>query len=83
MAVMRRYYLTGYMRVDASSEQEATDKAAAVCGSDGEFEIIDGVTICFDGPWDEVVDLDDDGECVCPPDLLARGGFKGGCPVHA
>lgn len=21
--------------------------------------------------------------CICPPDLLARGGFKGGCPVHA
>jgi hypothetical protein len=22
-------------------------------------------------------------ECICPPELLARGGFKGGCPVHA
>ena len=22
------------------------------------------------------------GDCICPPDLLARGGFKGGCPVH-
>jgi hypothetical protein len=21
-------------------------------------------------------------ECICPPDLLARGGFRGGCPVH-
>jgi len=21
-------------------------------------------------------------ECICPPDLVARGGFKGGCPVH-
>lgn len=20
--------------------------------------------------------------CICPPDLLARGGYKGGCPVH-
>lgn len=20
--------------------------------------------------------------CSCPPDLLVRGGFKGGCPVH-
>jgi hypothetical protein len=30
---------------------------------------------------------DDDGyelrrRCICPPDLLARGGFKGGCGVH-
>lgn len=21
--------------------------------------------------------------CVCPPELVARGGFKGGCPVHS
>ena len=20
--------------------------------------------------------------CICPPELLARGGFKGGCLVH-
>ena len=20
--------------------------------------------------------------CICPPDLLARGGFKGRCPIH-
>jgi hypothetical protein len=26
---------------------------------------------------------DDEDDCICPPDLLARGGFKGGCPVHA
>lgn len=24
-----------------------------------------------------------EGECICPPDLLARGGFKGRCPIHA
>lgn len=22
-------------------------------------------------------------ECICPPDLLARGGFRGGCLVHS
>lgn len=22
-------------------------------------------------------------ECICPSELVARGGFKGGCPVHA
>lgn len=21
--------------------------------------------------------------CICPPELLARDGFRGGCPVHA
>lgn len=23
-----------------------------------------------------------DPECICPPGLVERGGFKGGCPVH-
>lgn len=39
---------------------------------------------------DEYVLTDDGGyehgspePCVCPPDLLARGGFRGACPVHA
>jgi hypothetical protein len=26
--------------------------------------------------------LDWESECICPPDLVARGGFRGGCPVH-
>lgn len=21
--------------------------------------------------------------CICPPDLLERGGFRGGCPEHS
>jgi hypothetical protein len=21
--------------------------------------------------------------CTCPPDLLERGGYRGGCPVHS
>jgi hypothetical protein len=21
--------------------------------------------------------------CICPPDLLERGGHRGGCPVHS
>jgi hypothetical protein len=25
---------------------------------------------------------DRDAACICPPDLLERGGFRGGCPVH-
>lgn len=26
---------------------------------------------------------DDESACICPPALLARGGLRGGCPVHA
>lgn len=25
----------------------------------------------------------DTARCICPPDLLERGGFRGGCPVHS
>lgn len=39
-------------------------------------------------PADEMDDFTFPGEeeelsCICPPDLLERGGFRGGCPVHA
>jgi hypothetical protein len=42
-------------------------------------------------PADEAADLDasfrreEDPEaaCTCPPELLERGGFQGGCPVHS
>lgn len=23
-----------------------------------------------------------EGACICPPGLVERGGFRGGCPVH-
>jgi hypothetical protein len=44
-----------------------------------------------DLPADEVAGLDasfrrdeDPGAgCICPPELLARDGFRGACPVHA
>jgi hypothetical protein len=37
---------------------------------------------------DELADLryyerDREPECICPPALVSRGGFKSGCPVHA
>ena len=35
---------------------------------------------------DDMADLDDsysEPVCICPPDLLERGGHRGGCPVHA
>lgn len=32
---------------------------------------------------DDVEEPDDGPACICPPDLVERGGFKGGCRVHA
>lgn len=34
----------------------------------------------------DMADLDRSYEgpvCICPPDLLERGGFRGDCPVHS
>jgi hypothetical protein len=38
-----------------------------------------------DLPADEMDSYTFPGEevCICPADLLERGGFRGGCPVHA
>jgi hypothetical protein len=76
---MKRYYLNGWVRIDADSEEEA-DRKFEEAGLGLEEEIIDGVTVSFEGPWDEVNILSP--VCICPPDLVARGGFKSGCPVH-
>jgi hypothetical protein len=75
----RVYYLNGYVRIEAVSDEEAL-KRFERAGLGIEVEIEEGVTLDFQGPWDEIEEIADD--CVCPPDLLARGGFKGGCPVH-
>ena len=35
---------------------------------------------------DDMADLDRSYKgpvCICPPELLARDGFRSGCPVHA
>ncbi|MCA1570998.1 MAG: hypothetical protein LC798_11895 [Chloroflexi bacterium] len=34
-----------------------------------------------DGPPDDVVDDDDGPVCTCPPELVARGGFRSSCPA--
>lgn len=37
------------------------------------------------GVFDIEIDEDqteDGGACICPPDLVARGGYRGGCAAH-
>jgi hypothetical protein len=31
----------------------------------------------------DVTEMVAEPDCICPPDLVARGGFKGGCPQHS
>ncbi len=36
---------------------------------------------CGELPEDELSGWFDERECICPPELVARGGFKGSCPA--
>lgn len=78
---MKRYYLTGFVRIEATDDADALAKFEAA-GLGVDVEVIDGVWVDFEGGWDEIVDVPDV-VCICPPDLVERGGFKGDCPVHA
>jgi hypothetical protein len=77
----RTYYLNGYVKIVAASDEEA-DRLFEQAGLGIGVEPIEGVTLDFQGPWDEIVDAGDQPKCICPADLLARGGFRGGCPRH-
>lgn len=77
---MARYYMTGFVKVLADSQEEA-DRKFDEAGLDIDVEIAPDVFLTFEGPWDDVDD-DPGPTCICPPDLLERGGFKGRCPVH-
>lgn len=76
-----RYYLSGYLFIDAASEGDADRKVVEALGSDGRWELDSGVTLCFEGPWDEI-DPIVRSDCECPPGLVARGGFRSACKTH-
>lgn len=75
---MKRYYLTGYIEILADSDEDATQKFEDA-GLGINVEIAEGVFLDFQGEWDAVEATE---PCICPPDLVARGGYRGGCPVH-
>jgi hypothetical protein len=73
------YYLNGYLKITATDDADALRRFEEA-GLGIDVEIADGVTLDFQGPWDEIAR---EPSCICPPELRERGGFKGGCPVHA
>jgi hypothetical protein len=77
---MKHYYLNGWVRVDADSDEEA-DRKFQAAGLGPREQLDGGVILAFEGPWDEIEAIVEP-ECICPPDLVARGGFRGGCPMH-
>lgn len=76
---MKRYYLTGYVCIDAESDEQAQQKFEQA-GLGVNVEVAEGVTLDFQGEWDQVENV---AACICPPDLVARGGFRSECSVHA
>lgn len=55
----------------------AADAAARVAAGELPWDEMEGYP--FPGEPDP---LDDPARCICPPGLVERGGFKGGCLVH-
>jgi hypothetical protein len=71
--------------------REATEKALGEILDDedplGSLSLAAACARAWQGelPAGEEADLDfsyAEPTCICPPDLLARGGHRGGCPVH-
>lgn len=77
---MKRYILEGYVSILAGSDEEA-ERLFDEAGLGIHVKPIDDVEVTFEGPWTEIEELEEE-ECTCPPELLARGGFRGGCPKH-
>lgn len=81
-----RYYIFGgtHVRVQADTLEGAHRLMENVWPDDGSWaEIGEGVEVF--APSEEPVEIVEpfEPECICPPDLVERGGFRGGCPVHA
>lgn len=69
---------------DASAELSLAQVAWKVVmgdASDAERVDMNEYVLTDDGGYE----IDMGGECICPPELIARndGSFRGGCPVHA
>lgn len=77
------FYATAYVRVRAETESEAAAMIEAVYTMEEEHQSAENVflTVCG-GPWEGVEPVAEDA-CTCPPDLIARGGFRSSCPACA
>jgi hypothetical protein len=82
----RVYYFAAYVRVEATSQEEAWERIstepvyvseadASDPGHENDVNLV--VTDLLDHE-----PLDTGPLCICPPDLIARGGFRGGCRAH-
>jgi hypothetical protein len=81
---MPRFIWLTAIAVDAPTIEEANAILEEAYGTDCWNETPhDAISVW--SPAGEPTDIEEDAHervCTCPPDLVARGGFRGGCPVH-
>ena len=80
-----RFVWTTSVAVEAATVEEAHQLIEDQWGHDGSWwGLSEGVAVYKpSGPHDDVIEADDEPDCICPPDLVERGGFRGSCPVCA
>lgn len=81
----RRFIFKSWVAVDAPTIEDANALMENIWEDDLSWhEFSDHVEVFAPGGEPDDVEEPDDGPaCICPPDLVERGGFKGGCPVHS
>lgn len=81
----RRFIFKSWVAVEAATLEDANALMENIWEDDLSWhEFSDHVEVFAPGAEpDEVQEPDDGPSCICPPDMVARGGFKGGCPVHS
>lgn len=77
---MNKYLLEGYICIIAENEDEAVAKMEEA-GMGCDVEIIPGIFVDFQGPWDAVEEIYEP-PCTCPPSLIERGGWTSTCEMH-
>lgn len=82
---MPKFVWTTSVAIEAETIAEAHQLIEDQWGHDGAWWTMSaGVEVFMpSGPHDDVIEFDDDETCTCPADLVARGGFKGSCPLCA
>ena len=82
---MKRFVWRTYVSVQAETLKEASAVIEAAFPNPEDWQAMSyGVEVYAPGGEpDDVIEEDDGPVCICPPELLARDGFKGGCPVHS
>jgi hypothetical protein len=80
----KRFIWTGLaVAVEADTLDEATELLEDQWEADQWHEVAPHIELFTPAGPPEETEEDEESECICPAGLVARGGFRSGCPVHA